>query len=71
VPGIGHQRHGIGEHAVAELHGNESQVEADADREGRAEARGSVPMGASAMVMIIVFMHVSVAEGAMWAHGGT
>jgi hypothetical protein len=27
-------------------------------------------MGASAMVMIIVFMHVSVAEGAMWAHGG-
>jgi hypothetical protein len=31
-----------------------------------------VPMGASAMIMIIVVMHVSVAEGAMWAHhGGT
>jgi hypothetical protein len=27
-------------------------------------------MGAPAMVMIIVFMHVSVAEGAMWAHHG-
>jgi hypothetical protein len=26
-------------------------------------------MAASVMVMIIVFMHVSVAEGAMWAHG--
>jgi hypothetical protein len=38
-------------------------------REGHAEACGSVPMAASAMVMIIVLMHVSVAEGAMWAHG--
>jgi len=26
-------------------------------------------MAAPAMVVIIVFMHVSVAEGAMWAHG--
>ena len=69
VPGVGHQRHGIGEHPVDELHRDERQVEADADGEGRAEACGSVPMGASAMVMIIVFMHVSVAEGAMWAHG--
>jgi hypothetical protein len=47
VPGVGHQRHGIGEHAVAELHRDESQVEADADGEGRAEARGSVAMGFS------------------------
>src|SRR5262249_8019265 len=69
VPGVGHQRHGIGEHAVAELHRDERQVEADADGEGRAVVRGSVPIGASAMVMIIAFMHVSVAEGAMWAHG--
>jgi hypothetical protein len=29
-----------------------------------------VAMAASAMVVIIVFMHASVAEGAMWAHGG-
>jgi hypothetical protein len=27
-----------------------------------------VPMTAPAMVMIIAFMHVSVAEGTMWAH---
>jgi hypothetical protein len=26
-------------------------------------------MAAPAMVVIIVFMHASVAEGAMWAHG--
>jgi len=26
-------------------------------------------MAAPAMVMIIAFMHVSVAEGTMWAHG--
>jgi len=69
VPGVGHQRHGIGEHAVSELDRDEGQVEADADGEGHAEAGGSVAMAASAMVVISVFMHASVAEGAMWAHG--
>ena len=41
---------------------DDGQDEADADGEGRAEARGRVPMGASVV-------DVSVAEGAMWAHG--
>jgi len=66
---VRHQRHGIGEHAVAELHRDERQVEADADGEGRAEACGSVNMGAPVMVVIIVFMHVIVTEGAVGAHG--
>jgi hypothetical protein len=71
VPGVGHQRHGIGEHAVSELDRDKGQVEADADGEGRAEACGSVPMAAPGVAVIVVFMHASVAEGAMWAHGGT
>jgi len=69
VPGVGHERHGIGEHAVAELHGNERQVEADADREGHAEACGGVDMGAPVLVMISVFTHVIATMGTMCAHG--
>src|SRR5262249_36222185 len=65
VPGVGHQRHGIGEHAVDELHRDERQVEADADREGHAEARGSVAMGAPVLVMIGVFMHARSRSGRM------
>ena len=63
MPGVGHQRHGIGEHAVAELHGDERQVEADADGESRAEARGNV--GSPVMVVIGVLMEVICAH---WEH---
>src|SRR5262249_16321875 len=62
-----------GEYAVAELHRDERQVEADADREGHAEAWGSVDMGAPVMVVIVVFTHVVVIERAVrahWQHGG-
>ena len=65
MPGVGHQRHGIGEHAVAELHRDERQVEADADGEGHAEARGSVDMGAPVVVVISVSMEVICAH---WEH---
>ena len=70
MPGIGDQRHGIGEHAVGELHRDESQIEADTDGEGRAEACGSVDMGAPVMVMIGALMHVMAIKRLMWAHGG-
>ena len=63
MPGVGDQRHGVGEHAVAELHDDERQVEADADGEGRAEARGSV--GLPVMVVIGVLMEVICAH---WQH---
>jgi len=68
VPGVGDERHGIGQHAVAELHRDERQVEADADREGHAEACGSVDMGAPVLVMISVFMHVIATMGTICAH---
>ena len=69
MPGVGDQRHGIGEHAVGELHRDESQIEADTDGEGHAEACGSVDMGVPMMVMIGVVMHVIAIKKLMWAHG--
>jgi len=44
VSGVGDQRHRIGEQAVDELHGNETEIEADTHGEGHAEACGTMPM---------------------------
>jgi hypothetical protein len=70
VSGVGHQRHGIGEHAVDELHGNESEVQADADGEGPAEAGSTVHTSSPVMGMVIAFMRVIVTVRAMCAHCG-
>jgi hypothetical protein len=68
VPGVGDQRHRIGDHAVGELHRDKSQIEADADGEGHAEACGTVDMGVPVMVMNGVFMHAIAIKSLMWAH---
>jgi hypothetical protein len=68
VSGVGHQCHGIGEHAVGEFRGNENQVQADADGEGHAEACGSVHMHSP--LKMIMTMHVSAWIGAVCAHRG-
>jgi hypothetical protein len=53
VSGVGDQRHRIGEHAGDELHGDESQVQTDADGEGHAEVGGSVHMSGRVTVVAV------------------
>ncbi len=67
MPGIGDERDRIGEHPVGELHRNEKEVQADADGEGAAEARGGVSMAGPVPMGGIVRMIVMLVR----AHGST
>ena len=59
MPGVGQQRHGIGDEAVDRFDDDEAKVQSDSDRERAAEVRRRmvVPMSVSMSAMIVISSH--------------
>jgi hypothetical protein len=60
VPGVGEQRHGIGEKAVNGFEGDKARVEGDADGEGLAEIFRGVDVAMTMRMSMVMVMTMAV-----------
>ena len=70
MPGVGQQRHGIGEKAINGLDDDETRVEGDADGESPAEILRRVRVARAVAMSMVVVAAVVMIVIVRVAHGG-